>query len=353
VKTAVAPAVVTAPNRSRWRWQQLLAGVGVLFLVWETWTLVSWLGQNPHQVTEFRDKDSATWILARVYEFGMIAVSAGLLAFVVRQCRRARTVTFDAQLLVAGLLAYWLDPAENFFQPIFLYSSQWTNVSSWCSQMPFVVNPDCGRLPEPYLFLTLTYSFGTLVCAIGGGWLLRAVRARRPHLSTPAVLVLVGIFGVLFDLALEYPMVATHLWNYAGFPDSFSLFSGSVKYPVIVMIAAFVFWGGLTAVRNLKNDRGETIFEQGLDHIRSPRWRRALGFLSLVGFFQLLILTADAICMLGGPFSSPYRDYPAHVVNGLCDTADGVVTGTRYGPCPGTPGYRMPIRSLPGTTPPD
>lgn len=333
--------------RRRVHWQYGLAAVGCLFIVWETWTLVAFATDKGfHQVTRFRDHGSATWAAARVYEIGMLAFSAVLAVFVVRRCRRERRLTVDAQLLIAGALAYWLDPAENFFQPIFLYSSQWTNVSSWCSQMPFVVNPDCGRLPEPWLFLLPVYSFGALACAIGGGWLLRIVQRRRPNLSTVQAIALVGVFGVLFDLALEYPMVVMHLWNYAGFPE-FGLAHGSVKYPVIVMVAAFVFWGGLTSVRNLKNDRGETVFEQGLEDLPSPRRRKAVSLLALIGFMQLLILTADSICMLGGPFSAPYRDYPAHVVNRLCDTADGVVTGTRYGPCPGSPGYRMPIRHLP------
>ena len=351
-RTLTRQATLGTTAKARWRWQHYLAAVGVVFLVWEAWTITSWLGENPYQVTEYRDRDSATWIAARIYEFGMLAFSAVLLTVVVRACRRERKWTFDAQLLVAGGLAYWLDPAENFFQPIFLYSSQWTNISSWCSQMPFVVNPDCGRLPEPWLFLLPVYSFGALACAIGGGWVLRAVRARRPSLSTPQAIVLVGIFGVLFDLALEYPMVLMHLWNYAGFPDVGGIAHGSVKYPLLVMIAAFVFWGGLASVRNLKNDKGETVFEQGLESIASPKRRKAVSFLALVGFMQLLILTADFICMWGGPFSAPYRDYPAHVVNGLCDTADGEVTGTRYGPCPGSPGYEMPMRRLPGDSPP-
>jgi hypothetical protein len=41
---------------------------------------------------------------------------------------------------------------------------------------------------------------------------------------------------------------------------------------------------------------------------------------------------------------------PRQLVNGMCN-APGV-TGTRYGPCPGSPGFRMPVvGSLPGSSP--
>ena len=52
---------------------------------------------------------------------------------------------------------------------------------------------------------------------------------------------------------------------------------------------------------------------------------------------------------------SPYVTFkgklPAYIINGVCD-APGV-HGTRYGACPGSPGFRMPGRTthLPGRSP--
>jgi len=47
--------------------------------------------------------------------------------------------------------------------------------------------------------------------------------------------------------------------------------------------------------------------------------------------------------------AAPYpKEFPRELVNDMCDV--GQTTGTRYGPCPGTPGFRMPV-SLPGPAP--
>ena len=81
--------------------------------------------------------------------------------------------TFDAQLCIAGLLAYWLDPFYNFFVPMNLYSSNFVNVGSWCSYAPFVINKACSGSPEPILVIGSIYLVGFLVCAMLGGRILR------------------------------------------------------------------------------------------------------------------------------------------------------------------------------------
>ena len=63
---------------------------------------------------------------------------------------------------------------------------------------------------------------------------------------------------------------------------------------------------------------------------------------------QLLGGAVANVVVITGWYGSQWREMPSYVVNDVCD-APGI-TGTRYGPCPGSPGFRMPTRltGLPG-----
>jgi hypothetical protein len=109
------------------------------------------------------------------------------------------------------------------------------------------------------------------------------------------------------------------------------------------LVTAFVLTV-VAAVRFFKDDTGRTVVERGLEHAR-PRTQAAVSVLALTG----MLGTAFGIAVIGevavGPYASPYKALPKHLLNGLCD-APGT-TGTSYGPCLGSPGYRAPLRRLP------
>ena len=63
---------------------------------------------------------------------------------------------------------------------------------------------------------------------------------------------------------------------------------------------------------------------------------------SLLLFLQLVV---NVFAFKAAPFPA---EFPRHLVNGLCDVGD--TTGTRYGPCPGSPGFKVPL-TLPGPAP--
>jgi|SRR5581483_5090707 len=352
-ESAVAGSLLPgiAPRRPAWRWQQWAALVGAVFLAFEAWTLVAWISKGPYQITEFRDTASLSWTLTRVYEAIALVVSTVMIVWLARGCRRAGRLTFDAKLCLAGLSTMWLDPFVNFYQPVFLYSSNWTNLNNWCSQAPFAVNPDCGRMPEPVIFVTFVYTFGLLLGAMLGTAALRWTRTRFPGLSTAKTVLLMGLWGALADLLLEGPAVLFHLWNYYGTPDSLAIFGGVRKFPLAQLLAGAIIFGALSLARASKDDRGDTAFERGLAHLRPGR-RAAVSLLATVAFLQSLLVIGDLHAILLGPYSSPWpKSAPRHIVNGLCDA--GGFEGTRYGPCPGSPGYKAPIRHLPGPNPPE
>lgn len=343
---------VETPCPESWPWQYHLAAVGVLLLVWEGWTLVAWLGAGGgRQADEFRDPafSTASWWTARVYEVIIVAMAVAVAIHVVRGCRRARRITFDALFCVAGFSAWWMDPVVNAWTPTFLYSQNWLNFASWCSQMPFVVNKDCSRLPEPWS-MGLIYAFGILLVVKAGGRLLRLLEAR----GVPPVkrFVMLGVAAIVMEIAFEVPAIVSHNFKYVGGQDWVPFVPDNIRMPPLLDLAAAVwFYGMFVTVGHFRNDRGQTLIERGLERFSRPK-QLTLTFLCLVAALQLITLVAAGFYWMMGVYAdSPTRPLPAHVLQGSCDR-DGFV-GTRYGPCPGTPGFQAPIRHLPGKNPPE
>jgi hypothetical protein len=302
-------------------------------------------------VTQFQVRNSANWYAARVMEALVIVISIAVAIYVVKGCWRARRIlTFDLMFCLAGATMFWGNFGSNFFQPTFLMSSNFVNLTNTCGHMPFVVNPDCGRAPDAFLFLFLLETFGILGVAIAATPILRWARSRWPGVSTRRMVAGALVGGILLDIALEIPCVALHLWTYPA-PSWMSLpLGGGFHYPFVESLAAGLWFGSLIALRLFKDDQGHTLVERNLE-AHSVRRRPGISLLATYSFFQLAIwIFASVPLWFYGPYESPWPKLPAYVVNNVCD-APGVHT-TRYGPCPGSPGYRMPGRhSLPGTSP--
>ena len=337
------PATADTGHRAPWRWQHHLSIVGCLFLVWGAWTVTAWLLAGPHSITEYRDPDSEAFAIAKVYEVAIVAVSIAVTFHVIRGVLRERRFTFDAQLCVAGALAFWIDPFYNFFVPSVAYSSNFVNVGSWCSYAPLVVNKNCGANPEP-VFIGLSYCFGFLACAMLGCSVLRFLERRAPRMSMTKRLAICGTVGMIFDIPFDVLPPRLNLWNEFS-PDALYLWGPEHRYPLWMVPAAVIFFGAPVAARYFRDDRGRTVFERGLDHLGARR-RAALSFLALVSFMQVVVATAVFSLAPMGVYATDSPDYPRHIVNGQCDV--GSNHGSPYGPCPGTPAFNAPIRHLPG-----
>jgi hypothetical protein len=347
---AVAPTISVSPRASRsWKPVHYLAVVGAILVVWQTWTWIAWLADGPEPIMQFRDRTSASWYAARVYESLAILAAIAVLVYLIRQCRRERRLTFDAMLCIATGAAMWTDPGVNFIQPTWMYSSNWVNLGGWAGHIPFFVNPDAGRMPEPILLASLVYTFGVLLFVMILTRLMRGLRRRFPTISNAKVIGITFLAGMAIDVAFELPGYLFRLWAYPGAPDFFALFgSKAFRFPIIEILCVAFIYTGLAAVRFFKDDAGRTVVERGLEAVR-PRLRTVISVLAMIAISNVALITANTGNVIGGLFTSPFKEMPVHIVNDICD-APGI-TGTRYGPCPGSPGYRAPVRTLPGSPP--
>lgn len=339
-----------ASRARRWGWPQYLAVVGVAFLIWNGWTLVAWLADGPRQVTEFRDPHSVSWWAAHILEGSLVVASIPVVVLLIRGCRRERRfLTFDVMFCLCCSMILWGDVGINVFQPVYVSSSNFVNLTGPCGHMPFVVNPDCGRVPDAILMFFLLETFMLLAFSKGFARLVARWRSRRPDLTNPQLFL--RMIGVAAIASLgEIVAIGLGLWTYTG-PRWMSISPGSGgNYHFIILIETSVFFAAVAAIYVFRNDRGETIVERGLDGY-PPRRRRAITCLALYAAVQLLLWGPGSTPMaIASFFQDGWRKMPAHLLNDVCD-APGV-TGTRYGPCPGSPGYQMPGRhSLPGESP--
>lgn len=316
--------------------------------------MVAWLADGPELVTGFRQPGTLNYYIARGLEIGVVVMSLCMIVYLIRDCRRAgRVLTFEVMYCMACATITWGDLGGlNFFQPIFVASSNFfVSVNNPCGHMPFVVNPDCGRTPDPVLFFFLFEVFGCLLLAIWVSRLVAWIRARRPgwSWSMAGVFRLVMTIGFVMSLS-EILMVAFGIWGYAG-PQwlSFSPGNGG-QYNVVILAETGLFSGMMLALYVVRDDKGQRIVERGLDR-HSPRRRNAVTLMALYTCVQFATWVPGSLPVAAlSFFQDGWPKMPAYFVNGVCD-APGF-QGTRYGPCPGSPGYRMPGRhSLPGRSP--
>jgi hypothetical protein len=354
------PAGTRQPRRlearkPQWGMVHWLAVGALPFLFLEAWTLIAWLMDGPHQVTMYRSHDHGLeWWGARITETAVVIISLIVMTKIVRDClRQRRILTFDVMLCVSTALMIWGCGGLNIFQPNFVYTSEFVNLNDPCGHLPFVVNPDCGRLPFPLIFLGLLFTFGLPgIAMLVNAVVVRPARRRWPDLSNAKLLGLILVSTAVISLAEPLAIIPLHLWSYPGGPWAIRLGGDAWRWPIFPEYAVFILFAGLpAALRNLRDDRGHNALERGLDRHR-PGIRTLLTFLATYTAIQLVLWIPGTMPdWILGWRATEWAKLPLSVNNGLCDQP-GVIEGTRYGPCPGSPGYRMPVSgSLPGKSP--
>ena len=326
--------------RRGWRPVQYLALAGVALVVLQLWTWASWLAAGPHQVTRWRDPGDPSWYAARVYEVLMVVCALGVGAHVLRGCRRERRFTLDAMMVIGGASTLFWDPMVNWLQPNFMYSCQWLNLNTWVANVPGIPNPDAGAMPQP-VFIMLIYPFGLVLFAMGLTRLMAWMQSHWPRLSTFQLVALTCLAAGAVCIALEGPMFLLHLWALPGAPARLALFDDSHRFAYAEYLTTTLVFGLLGVLRYFRDDRGHSLVERNLDHL-PPRRRTATSVFATVAYMNGTLILLILCQVPTGMHAAPYpRDYPAHLVNGLCNA--GPFQHTRYGPCPGSPGFRISL----------
>lgn len=339
-----APPVSTPPRQVPA--PVILAVIGALVAGYALWTWGAWLASGPTQITVTRDPNSASWWVARGYEAIMAVAVVAISSYVVRQCLRQRRLVFDAVIIIGGFFTLFWDPMVNWMQPNFMYSSQWLNLNTWVAQAPGVVNPTAGLMPQP-VFIMFIYPFGLLGFAMIINHGMRVLQRCVPQISTFALMAFAYGYGLVLGSCLEAPTFLSNLWGLPGAPAQLSLFADGQRYAWAEYLTTGIVFTTFAALRYFKNDKGQTVVERGLESFK-PAARTVVTVLATVAIFAMSMWALLLVQIPAGLHASPYpRDYPAHMINGLCDIPGNPNSKvpTSYGPCPGSPGFRMPVNN--------
>ena len=325
-------------SRRAWGPAHYLALASIPLLAYQVWTWGAWLASGPYQVTADRSYGSFSWYAARGIEIVLGLVVIVLVAMLVRQCRARRRLTFDAMLFIGLVLTVFWDTVVNFIEPLWFYSTNWVNLNDWWGHAPFMINPAAGHGPNPLLVLGLLYALGTLEAMTIGKVMDRAQR-RWPGISRARLIAVAFASASLIGMALSLTMILPHLWGGPGMP--FSILGGDYHYSVLEFLYIGAWSTTLACLRFFVNDRGERVTERGLANLPS-RSRTAVALLATIAACNLSVILWSVPIMFMGIKTTQYPEYPASLSNVICDTPGK--HGTAYGPCPGSPGFAIPLR---------
>lgn len=338
------------PGKFRLYASQVLAILGCVLLVGQAYT---WIGFFSHPITSATPSgpfNAAAYWYARINEAEAVTISIIMLTVVIRQSRRAGRLTFDAKFCIAGALTYWCDPWVEYFQPIFFNSSYYVNVHDWTGYYPFIVDPDAGTTIEIPLFLLPMYTFCFLLYAMILNFFQRKVAKFFPGVSMVYLWLTAFVIGAGIEIACEVGWLKYGLEAYPGAPDFLAIHVGQMKMPFIEWFTGGFVFATFSCVRYYVNNKGERITERGLSQY-GPKLRAVISTIAMVAILNSLAIGVSMADAISGLYSTPWPTIPSQLLLGACDQGPGPSV-TRYGPCPGTPGYRMPIPgSLPGKNP--
>jgi hypothetical protein len=169
--------------------------------------------------------------------------------------------------------------------------------------------------------------------------ILRRAQHRFPRISRARLVAIALCVAAVIGAALSNAMILPHLW--AGPGMGASILGGSYRWSFAEFFY-IAFWSTtLNSMRFFVDQNGRRLTERGVEHL--PRRRRTvIKLLATIAFCNLSVIVWSVPVMLTGFYAKPYPNYPRHLSSVVCDTPG--LTGSTYGPCPGTPGFRIPLR---------
>ncbi|MBI3215918.1 MAG: spirocyclase AveC family protein [Mycobacterium sp.] len=320
-----------------------LAVVGAVLVAYQAWTLGAWLLSDPHVVTKGRDAGSFSWWWARGIEVVAVVIATTMLVSAIRESRRIGRMAFDLKLWIALLLTSFWDTVVNFFQPLWFYSTNFVNLNEWWGHAPGFPSTAAGYEPFPVIALVFLYPCFVLEARIAGRiW--SSIQRRIPGISN-AKLMLVGLIPALaMGSVISMVFVLPHLWAGPGM-GAMIIDTSTYRWSIAEFLYVGVWSITICALRFFVDDDGLRITERGLDRL-SPMKRNVVSTLATTAWCTLAVIVYSSGVALTGFHATSYpTDYPEHLPNVVCSIpGDPQTAGSHYGPCPGSPGFRMPIR---------
>jgi Spirocyclase AveC-like len=267
-------AVQTA-TRSKIQPIIIWATIGGAILALQLYVWIRWIS-GPYFVRVPGGPSEPPQLMKVILTANSILLMAGLPValwwFIIRPWVRERRITLDGMLLVSMGLMFFQDPFLNYFNTWCTYNTWLFNRGSWSPYVPGWISPDSPghQVPEPLLSNIPGYTYGVLLITIIGCWVMRRIKARWPGISNLQLIGLTYTMTFVLDFFMEgCLLLPTGVFSYPGAIQAVSINAGHYyQWPVYEGL----MWGGVQAalccLRYFTDDRGRTVAERGLDHVR-------------------------------------------------------------------------------------
>jgi hypothetical protein len=308
-----------APVESKVKPVHIWAAIGGALLLLQLYVWIRWVTGPYFQRVPSGPSDPPMYMKAFLTMNGVIVCVGLPIAiwwFIVRPWRRERRITLDGMLMVSMGLMFFQDPLLNYFNTWCTYNTWLWNRGSWSPYIPGWVSPDSPghQVPEPLLINAPGYTAGVLVITIFGCWVMRKIKARWPGISNMRLILVTFAFTFVLDFVMEAGfMLPFGLYTYPGSIRSVTVFADTYhQWPIYEGL----MWGGVQAalcsLRYFTDDRGRTIAERGLDHVRGgvakQQFVRFLAVFAAVSscFFFIYNVPAQWIGMHSDPWPADH-----------------------------------------------
>ncbi|WP_063002675.1 spirocyclase AveC family protein [Nocardia mikamii] len=336
VGEAAEPA---AQDRLRVKRVQVWATAGGLLLALQVYVWVRWI-TGPYFQRVPSGPDSPPMYMKAFLTMNAVVVCVVLPVaiwwFIVRPWLRERRITLDGILLVSMGLMFFQDPLLNYLNTWCTYNTWLFNRGSWSSDIPGWVSPEQPghQVSEPLLVNAPGYAAGVLMITIFGCWVMRRIKSRWPNITNLRLILATYAFTFVLDFVMEACFLLPFgLYTYPGATRSVSFAAGTYhQWPIYEGLMWGAVQAGLCCLRYFTDDRGRTVVERGLDHIRGgfarQQFARFLAVFAAVSvcFFVLYNVPAQWIGMHADPWPADHLKR-SYFNGGICGDGTDV-------PCP-------------------
>jgi hypothetical protein len=269
----------------------VFAALGGLFLACQLWIFIRWAAAgHARPVTSTAPNTVVTWTLQAV----VLLLAIVFTGIVVRQCRRAGHITFDAALLLGYFLSFWQSPLINYQQIALVVTSHSINVTTWGDHIPGWDSPHPRSQAETLLGISGAGFVALMTWMWIQSWLTSRIARRHPDWTWGRLLPASLLAGLAVDFLIESIWMNTGFYSYTVAPTPLTPLHGHWFGPHLLYYAAVTLFISTPAVM-LRHDSRTRGTEPYI-------FRGALGstvrLLAGVGLANLLLLTYFVTCVL-------------------------------------------------------
>lgn len=278
------------------------AALGVIFITLQLWIFIRWAADGQaHPVSSTPDNISTprailTWILQAL----VLLLAVVFTGIIVRQCRRAGHITFDAALLLGYFLSFWQSPLFNYEKIALVVTPHSVNVTTWGPYIPGWDSPHPQDQPETLLGLSGAGFITLMTWMWIQAWLTARITRHFPDWNWNQLLPACLLAGLAVDFLIETIWMNTSFYNYAAPPTTLIVLHGHWLGlpPLYYAAATLLISTAAVVIRHHAHTRGTVPYIFHGTQTLCPHLSGTMRLLAGVGLANVLLLAYFTTCVL-------------------------------------------------------